>query len=849
MSDPRWQDVRKVLERCMDLPEEQRTGLLDEVCGNDRMLRGEVESLLEAGAKGVEWLDRRSIDLDPRSGHRIGKYTMIREIGRGGMGAAVWLARDEIFSRDVALKIVTEMASMSAQEIERFEREIRSAGKLTHPHVVRVFDEGRTESMRYFVMEYVPGHDVAKEILLQEGEGDDTPCALPAFASSAYIPAVAELCAEVAEALEHAHSQGIVHRDVKPRNLLLDREGRVYISDFGLARDSRFVAISHNGAILGTPYYMSPEQARVLGGTAVDHRTDVFSLGVVLYELLTLRRPFEGRTSDEVRARIQFDNPPPVHRLNSRVPVDLATICHGALEKDAGARYASAAAMADDLRRFLSHQRILFRPPPWWRRAADSARRHWVGLAGAACLAGLVGVTIWWAKKEGARQHLAEIMTELTGLDPAGLDAQSATRLADGYHALRVLDAAGYVGTAGEVTHLVALRSAYLDLQTRLTEEGLALIGNRDKIATEGLAKADEQVMFGISKLANAAQIFGRSDLMQYLTANPFAQRLTVRVRDGAGRALGGKVGYRVINPVTGQPSENRELGALPITAQDVPYGYLRIVVMIDGTGIREFTRYFARGEEEVVLEHVVRAEQQDLTGMVPIDGGVLELDDEGCEMSAINHRSLPIEPFLLDRCEVSNADYRRFLHDRPDIAPPPYWDLIVPGSERDELPVVMISWYEALAYAEWAGKRLPTHAEWAFAGRGPEGRRFPWPNAVPGVYLGNTKHPYEPRASKSRSIEMYLQRASAVTSHPEAATVSGLYHMLGNVAEWTESLAPEPHAGAFHARYYTRIVIGDAWFAANYSGGPGDLTTIESRGPEAGYTCQWVGFRCARSR
>jgi len=831
----------------MDLPAEQRTGLLDEVCGNDKGLRGEVESLLEAGAKGVEWLDQPSVDLDPRSGHRIGKYTMLREIGRGGMGAAVWLARDEIFCRDVALKIVTEMASMSAQEIERFEREIRSAGKLTHPHVVRVFDEGRTESMRYFVMEYVPGHDVAKEILLQEGEGDDTPCALPAFASAAYIPAVAELCADVAEALEHAHSQGIVHRDVKPRNLLLDRDGRVYISDFGLARDSRFVAISHNGAILGTPYYMSPEQARVLGGTTVDHRTDVFSLGVVLYELLTLRRPFEGRTSDEVRARIQFDNPPPVHRLNPRVPVDLATICHGALEKDVGARYASAAAMAEDLRRFLSHQRILFRPPPWWRRAVDNARRHSVGLAAAVCLVCLLGVTIWWANKEGARQHLVEKMTSLAALEPVGLDVQDTTRLARGFNDLRTLDAAGYVGTEQESTHLEALNRAYADLERRLVGEGLALAGNKDEIDTEAQATADEQVMSGITKLANAALIFGRFDLMHYLNANPFAQRLTVRVSDGAGRELGGRVGYRVINPITGQPKELRDLGTLPLTARDVPYGFLRIVVMIDGTGMREFSRYFKRGGAEVVIEHVVRPEQQDVTGMVPIDGGVLELHDEDCHLSGINNCRLSIEPFLLDRYEVSNADYRKFLHDRPDIAAPKYWELIAPGSKEDALPVVFISWHQALAYAEWAGKRLPTQAEWTLAARGPEGRRYPWPNAVSGEYRGNTKQWIEP--GDAQKVEPYLQRASIVTSHPDAATASGLYHMLGNVAEWTESLAPERQADGFETRYYTRVVIGDAWFAANYPGRPGDLTTFESKGDAPSHACCWVGFRCAHSR
>jgi len=640
-----------------------------------------------------------------------------------------------------------------------------------------------------------------------------------------------------------------VHRDVKPRNLLLDREGRVYISDFGLARDNRFGAISQNGAIMGTPYYMSPEQARVLSAAPVDHRTDVYSLGVVLYELLTLRRPFEGRTSDEVRARIQYDNPKPVHRLNARVPVDLATICHGAMEKDAGARYASAAAMAEDLRRFLSHERILFRPPPWWRRTVDGARRHWVGLAAVACLASVMGLTNWWAKREGARQHLAGLMAELSVLEPAALDGQTTPQLLDGYRTLRDLDAAGYVATESEATHLDALRRAFADLERRMIETGEALSGNKDKIATEGLALADEQVLSGIIKLQSAALIFGRPDLMQRIPENPFKPRLTVTVRDGAGRDLAGKVGYRVIDPVTGQPSVFEKLGVLPIKALAVPYGYLRIVAMIDGIGIREFTRYFRRGGEEVVVEHVVRAEQQDVTRMIPIDGGVLELHDAGCPMSGINNRKLTIEPFLLDRYEVSNADYRKFLQAKPDAAVPLYWAQIAAGSEQDKLPVVMISWQDALAYAEWEGKRLPTHAEWAFAARGTEGRLFPWPNAVPGVYLGNTKQPYEAMMSYSRQVEAYLERASDVTSHPDAATASGLFHMLGNVAEWTESLQPELHAGVFQPRYYSRVVIGDPWYAASITNRPGNLATIETRGDSSGYACYWIGFRCARSR
>jgi formylglycine-generating enzyme required for sulfatase activity len=456
-------------------------------------------------------------------------------------------------------------------------------------------------------------------------------------------------------------------------------------------------------------------------------------------------------------------------------------------------------------------------------------------------------VTGWWSKREGLRQHLAEIMADLSTLDPAVLDAQSTTRLADGYRALQVLDTAGYSGTESDAKHLQALRSAFVALDQRMTEEGQALVDQREAVTTERRAKAEEQVMRGIAKLQAAALIFGRADLMQSVPKNPLSPQVTVRVRDGDGRVLSGTVAYRVIDPITGQPSESRELGVLPLKEVAVPYGYLRIVVQIDGVGIREFSRYFARTGGDVLVDHVVRAEQQDTSRMVPIEGDVLQLNDERCPMSGINNQRLPIEPFWLDRYEVSNADYRRFLHNRPEIAAPPYWEMIEPDSAEDELPVVMISWHDALAYAEWAGKRLPTHAEWAFAARGREGRLYPWPDAVSGEYRGNTKHQYE--IGLSLRVDVYLKCASSVTSHSDAATASGLFHMLGNVAEWTESLAPDRHDGVFQPRYYTRVVVGDAWFAATFPRRAGDLRTIETKGDSSGYACSWVGFRCARSR
>ncbi|HEX6811171.1 MAG TPA: bifunctional serine/threonine-protein kinase/formylglycine-generating enzyme family protein [Planctomycetota bacterium] len=847
MAEPTWPDVRRLLERCLDLPQDQRAAFLDAECA-DPALRREVEALLAAHTRPVAWLDRPPSEPPATAGHRIGKYTVIREIGRGGMGAVVWLAHDEVFGREVALKVVAETAT-SPQELERFERESKSAGKLTHPHIVKIYEEGRTDHSRFFAMEYVAGHDLAEEIRRQAENGRSRPI-LPPFAQSKYIPAVAALCADAAEALHHAHAAGIIHRDVKPRNLLLDREGRVFVADFGLARDSRFGSISQSEAILGTPYYMSPEQARVLDAGVIDNRTDVYSLGVVLYELLTLERPFDGRTRDEVRARIQREEAKPVQRVNRRVPADLAAICHGAMSKGLSTRYRTAGEMAQDLRRFLAHEGIVFRPPPWWRRAAGRVYRHRLALATVAAFVAFGLAVGWWVKHDSARQRLAETMAGLESLDPAALEMAPTPQLAAGYQALRSLEAAGYVGTEQDAAHLAALRQAYLELEQRMISEGRAL--SADPAAGAGqqwLSADDERILRGIMRLQNAALIFARPGLAQAVPANPFAPRLTVRVRDESERAMAGTVGYRMLDPVTGQADALVELGSLPVVMLAVPYGYLRLVATVDGAGVREFSRYFSRGDVETVIEHVVRSVDQSVAGMVAIDGGVLELHDAECPLSGINHRRLTIEPFLLDRYEVSNADYRRFLKVHPQVDPPAYWSQVAEGSPEDSLPVTMISWFEARAFAEWLGKRLPTHAEWAFAARGPEGRRFPWPNAVAGEYRGNTRQPLESALTLDRQIDAYLRRAQAVASHPDAATSSGLFHMLGNVAEWTESLAPEIHGGVFQPRFHTRIAIGDAWYAANWPAPRGDLTTISMCGPEKSHASHRIGFRCAKSR
>ena len=254
----------------------------------------------------------------------------------------------------------------------RFLREARSAAALEHPHLVPVYDAGQVGDEPYLVTALIEGRNLADA--LAEGR--------PGFRQSA------RWAAELAEALAHAHEKGVIHRDIKPSNVLIDREGRAHLADFGLAREASAEAtVTVDGPMVGTPAYMAPEQAR--GDRAgVDARTDVYALGVVLYEMLTGTRPFLG-TARMLLLRIQEEEPRPPRKLDESIPVDLETICLKAMAKEPAGRYEGAGALAADLRRFLAGEPVLARPEGRLARLARTCRRRPVqaGLVAALVLA------------------------------------------------------------------------------------------------------------------------------------------------------------------------------------------------------------------------------------------------------------------------------------------------------------------------------------------------------------------------------------------------------------------------------------------------------------------------------
>ncbi len=289
------------------------------------------------------------------AGLAFDQYELIREIGRGGM-ALVWLARDQKLQRPVALKILRPGLALEARHTDRFRREATAMARLRHPNVVQVHGTGEAHGYHYFAMEFVEGPSLATVLEALPPGPERTAADLARACGSpelgmhddSYERALARLLVPAMEALEAAHREGLVHRDIKPSNILLRGDGRAVLADFGLAKGESDPALSLTGDALGTPYYMSPEQAYVTG-QRVDHRTDIYSLGVTLYEALGGTRPFGGDSFLEVIESIKTTTPPPVRSVNPGCSRSATAVVRKAMARSPEDRYESADQLHKDL--------------------------------------------------------------------------------------------------------------------------------------------------------------------------------------------------------------------------------------------------------------------------------------------------------------------------------------------------------------------------------------------------------------------------------------------------------------------------------------------------------------------
>jgi eukaryotic-like serine/threonine-protein kinase len=336
----------------------------------------------------------------------LGDFCIVRKIGRGGMGI-VYEAVQRSLGRRVALKVLPFAAALEPRQLQRFQNEAQAAAQLHHPNIVPVHFVGCERGVHYYAMQLIDGQNLAdliRRLQAQKAPSGPATGEAPTVAvvaaelstqratqAESYYRAVAGFAVQAAEALEHAHQFGIIHRDVKPANLMVDVRSNVWVTDFGLAQFHSSAGLTRTGDLLGTLRYMSPEQAAGQGAP-LDPRTDVYSLGATLYELLTLEPLFAGDDPRRLLRQILDDEPRPPRSVDAAVPVELETIVLKAVGKDPAERYPTARTFAEDLRRFLEHRPILARRPTLPARLQKWARRHPSVVVAAVALLVLVAV-------------------------------------------------------------------------------------------------------------------------------------------------------------------------------------------------------------------------------------------------------------------------------------------------------------------------------------------------------------------------------------------------------------------------------------------------------------------------
>jgi formylglycine-generating enzyme required for sulfatase activity len=659
MTEERWSRTRRIYQEALDLPEAERGDYLLTACGDDSELLAEVTGLLKVD------VDEAFLSTPPvETGVSLGDFELRSEIGSGGTGI-VYRAWQRSLSREVAVKVLPRHFSLNEERVGRFKREARAAAKLTHNCIAPIFEIGMDGDTHFFAMELVEGLDLASEVKALRGREAST---LPSFDDKQYFAGVARLVQRCAGALAYSHGKGVVHRDIKPHNIVVDQDGMPKLVDFGLAKDSALGSISVSERVEGTPYYMSPEQALAKKGR-VDARTDVYSLGAVLYELLTLDRPYQGNTSREVIDKILVRDPVPVRKRNPKVPRDLAVICTKAMEKDLRFRYESAAAMEEDLRRFLAGEPILAKPASVLRRAQRAAKKHRLTLGAAAAVlltAGVFMYAVKWKEQQDWIPIQISLLEDERSADPTGVELWAIPLDPTGTPIDREPRALGALPVQA------SLEMRYWMIQAR---RGSDLLAEFAVTLTEG----DELFERGI---------------------------------------------------------------------------YLRDDVIVDAPTV------------------LVTGQEWDATGI--------------CDQLP---RLTVIGDLEVDVTEVTYGQYLNFCDATERAYPYPLaqgWASEVPM----DFPVSGINRLDAQCFANWAGKRLPTHHELDYLMEGPEGRLYPWGNEVPTTQhraqiipelkdVGNNERPM---------FDYVMENMNPVGSFPVGASPHGILDFSGSLIAYTSS-------------------------------------------------------------
>jgi formylglycine-generating enzyme required for sulfatase activity/dienelactone hydrolase len=762
-SDARWRRLEALLVAAIDLPAESRAEFIERECDGDAAMAAELRALLTAHDK-AGMLDRPLARWSALATSADGallasgtviarRYEILEQLGAGGMGV-VHRARDLRLERTVALKFLPPALSAEPQAKRRFLTEARAAAALEHLNVCTVYEIGETEAGQLFIaMALVEGESLRRAI--ERGP-------LPTAQAT-------DIARQLAAGLRSAHARGIVHRDVKPGNIMLGPGGVVKLVDFGVAKLEGSV-VTAAGGTPGTAAYMSPEQVR---GEDVDHRTDLWALGVTLYEMLVGERPFRGGSDATIAHAITTRDPVRLRSLDPRIPAALDDIVVRALAKDREQRFQTADEMVTALQR--ADERDARSAP---RRPALS-RRTVVALVGAATVlvvaAGIAGVAAW---RRYTTQRARDSIAQIEQLAERGSYVEAYALAAD---AARILP--------GD-SALARLMPLVADRLTVVSDPAGASVWLR-RVRDDG-SLAPDSVLAGVTPIRDLR--LARADYRLDVRKDGLvpAARIASSALNRAEASLG--VPSDVVIEVALREPVRVPAGMLLVAGS--PYTLVgREAPTRDSVALRDFY---------IDAYEVTNAQFREFVAA----GGY-------ADAKYWKH------PFVLDGRTLSWSEAMRRLVDRTGLPGPRGWSSQEFPPTEARHPVTGVTWYEAAAYAEFAGKRLPTIFEWEKAAR--DGRYTHFDRIVMPWGLA------DPTLGVARRANFGSSGTEPVDSHASGLSPHGAYNMAGNVEEWVANPTGQQ-----------RIVTGGAWddpmyVFANY---------LAVSGLHASPS---LGFRCAR--